>query len=138
MCPVKLRIGATGSDCYDLYRCVQLGVRSDLWSGTIGMTYCTDTSPYVTATNGLDGWSVDIDIWQAILDDEWSSSLAIEVYAHISTYSMTKIISAGPSGLSNPTPVTKSATLPLGDTFTCPTNLFGTVTVYDDGTLSFA
>ena len=150
ICPDRLLIavceGTTGTPAVP-------SIQSSLWSGYIGGSNCGGSSIYVTApvTNPS---TLDIDIWKALADGAWSSSIAISIYAKgrtgftVPPYSAT--VYAGPEDGANVPrctggfDVTNPVYATLGITVTqlytsgnsCTNSLVGTLTVYDDGTFT--
>jgi hypothetical protein len=113
-----------------------LAISGGWLSGTVGAsngTACA-TDPYVTIDAGT---SVIIDIWKALADALWTSSVSFTVYAHRTGAAFAgKVVVRPQFGISLPAAASFGATFPSGTN--CPTSALATVTFYDDGTYSIA
>lgn len=138
-CPARMMVygdyNSSSGSCFNFSRCTQLNVSGGWWSGSIGRN-CAGSDPYVSES----GRDVFIDVWKALADGVWSSSVVISIYADMvnNPTSLTDVIHAGPSTGSSPASASISGYVPPGIGVTCSTTLRATLTVYDDGTFTLA
>lgn len=125
ICPVRLSI--LSSVANNIY----IGVSGGWWSGVIGVN-CGASNSYVSATSA----QVLIDVWKALADGLWSSSVVFSVYTTVGT--VNEVIYAATNGASSPAQQDLLTSNMGQNTGACPSVLKRTVTVYDDGTFTLA
>jgi hypothetical protein len=125
-CPQKLIINPYTSGS-NLHIATQISGRS-----LVG-DFCSGSDSYVTFTSPF---SHHIDIWGARRDGVWYSSVTIDVYTQNTNASQNETIQAMKSAACQYK--TKTNTTPYGAGTCGAYALFGTVTVNDDGTITFA
>lgn len=106
------------------------------WLAALTGSTCAATSDTYVTTGTYTVW---IDVWAALEAGLWSGSVAFSVYARrASGAAGNTMIGAGPENYwsgSNPAGIdlTKAVAAAAG----CPTTLFATLTVFDDGTFTY-
>ena len=104
------------------------------WTGFIG-TACGGSDPYVTS---YDDNSVYVRVFDSLNDGIWSSSASFGIYAGRKTIATSLQPNytqwGGPPSGSWTVPATAVPVIGAA----CPSTLIGTVTIYDDGSVSIA
>lgn len=109
-----------------------LAITGGWLTGKVGF-YCVDTDPYVTVVNAK---LLTIDVWQALNDGEWSSSVVFTIHARKKAGVGSGNLQVGPD---SPGPIQQYKTIyDVLDPPACPTSAGTTVTIYDDGTFTLA
>lgn len=134
VCPGTLTIYTGGIDAN-----YKLGISGAWITGTVG-DHCAGTDPYLSIPGGTFG-QVDIDVWKALADGLWTSSVVFNVKQH---YAAAGGGTRAGSIVASPNGVTPSAQLlfptinDINPGNVCPTTNVATVTVNDDGTFTLA
>lgn len=130
VCPVKLDVfGTTFFGAPNV-----MTMTGDLITGTFGST-CGGSSSYITESVGASFWHFYIDVWKALADGAWSSSMAIAIQmGNTAVPPSSSITAIREDGLANPSSATKAVT-PTSPT-SCAMATLATLTVYDDGTFT--
>lgn len=100
---------------------------------------CVGNDAYVTTISNVDsvGTKMAINVWKALADGLWSSSVAFTIYGNLNGASGPSFaLTAGPIAGTSPSVQTKMVA--LANAGTCPTNVLGTLTVFDDGSYTLA
>jgi hypothetical protein len=104
------------------------------WSGRIDTAgSCSGSDSYITVSNASLNQYILIDIWRALADSLWTSSVVINVYV---TPSLPFGLKAGPETATDPATITKTGS--GGSNYCTDTSAFAVLTVYNDGTFSLA
>ena len=112
---------------------VGIAVSGGWLSGTIG-TSCAGSDSYATVISSS---FIEIDIWKALANALWTSSVSFTVWGKkLTAGSTTRNLEVGPGSLVNPPTAAKSVLFPY--VAGCPSTNVATATFYDDGTFSLA
>jgi len=115
-----------------------IGISGGWLSATEG-PYCAGTDPYITqAIASANSYYIYIDVWKACADGLWTSSVTFNILAE-GYPGGANVISAFGATLASPagTGLLPSVAVPAGTFHNCPTNVFRTLTIYDDGTYTY-
>jgi len=134
VCPTKLIIEGTA---YAGFVSDMPSIEGDFLGGTsIAVAHCTGTNTYIQKI-GANTNILHFDIWKALADGQWSSSAAFTIKAaRLVIGPGTSTIRISAQSTPNPAEISRSVATTVVDA--CPTETVGTLTVFDDGTFTFA